>query len=89
MVLIEAMSVGLPVVAFDCPRGPAEIVDDGSTGFLVDDGDAAGFTAALRRLVEGEELRRRYGRQGLRDAHRYAADAVLDQWLGLLSDLDV
>ena len=58
MVLIEAMSAGVPLVAMDCPRGPGEIVDDGKNGFLVDDGDVAGFSAALRRLVEDDELRR-------------------------------
>ena len=53
MVLIEAMSAGVPLVAMDCPRGPAEIVDDGKNGLLVDDGDVAGFTAALRAAGRG------------------------------------
>ena len=53
MVLIEAMSAGVPLVAMDCPRGPGEIVDDGKNGFLVDDGDVAGFTEALTRPGRG------------------------------------
>ncbi|CAN5644389.1 N/A [soil metagenome] len=44
MVLIEAMSAGVPLVAMDCTRGPGEIVDDGKNGLLVEDGDVAGFT---------------------------------------------
>jgi glycosyltransferase involved in cell wall biosynthesis len=87
MVLIEALSVGLPVVAMDCPRGPGEIVRDGKNGFLVDDCDVTGFSEALRLLVEDDALRRDCGRQALEDSHRYTADTVLADWLALLDDL--
>ena len=59
MVLIEAMSKGLPLVSFDCPRGPAEIIDDGRNGYLVPDGDTSAFTQALLRVIEDDEGRRR------------------------------
>jgi glycosyltransferase involved in cell wall biosynthesis len=88
MVLLEAMSAGVPLVAMDCPRGPGEIVADGTNGFLVDDGDVAGFGTALRRLVEDDELRRRCGRQAHQDSRVYAADVVVAQWLDLFERLD-
>ena len=88
MVLIEAMSQGLPVVAMDCPRGPAEIVRDGKNGLLVPDGDVAAMTAALRLLVEDEDLRRGYGARARCDAAQYAPSRVADDWRGLLDGLD-
>ncbi len=88
MVLIEAMGAGVPLVAMDCPRGPAEIVDDGKNGFLVGDGDVPAFTEALLALVEDDELRRRCGRQALADAHTYAPVRVTAEWLSLLESLD-
>ena len=88
MVLIEAMSAGVPLVAMDCPRGPGEIVDDGKNGLLVGDGDVAGFTAALTRMVEDEELRTACGRRAHEDSRQYAPDAVLDEWLHLFERLD-
>jgi glycosyltransferase involved in cell wall biosynthesis len=88
MVLIEAMSLGVPLVAMDCPRGPGEIVDDGKNGFLVPDGDVDGFTEGLRALVEDDELRRRCGRQAHEDARQYSPDAVVADWLGLFERLD-
>lgn len=86
MVLIEAMSVGLPPVAMDCPRGPRQIIEDGSNGRLVPDGDEPAFAAALLSLVEDEELRRRLGRQALDDARAYELDEVGDQWERLFAD---
>jgi glycosyltransferase involved in cell wall biosynthesis len=86
MSLIEAMSVGLPPVAMDCPRGPREIVDDGVNGFLVPDGDEEAFTAALLRLVEDGELRRTLGDRAHRDAHRWSMDSVGRAWERLLAE---
>jgi glycosyltransferase involved in cell wall biosynthesis len=85
MSLIEAMSVGLPPVAMDCPRGPREIVDDGVNGFLVPDGDGDAFTAALLRLVEDEELRRSLGARAHRDARRWSMESIGHAWERLLA----
>ena len=60
-VIVEAMACGLPAVAIDA-HGPAEIVDDGDTGWLVPPDDEEAMAAALVELVNGEEERRRRGR---------------------------
>ena len=80
MALLEAMSVGLPIVVFDCPRGPREIIRDGHNGLLVPAGDTLAFGSALRRLIEDPELRRRLGAQALLDAEQYTIDAVAADW---------
>src|SRR3712207_4417380 len=59
LILVEAMSKGLAVVAFDCPTGPREIVEDRRNGLLVPALDVDAFTAALRELMDDEDLRRR------------------------------
>jgi glycosyltransferase involved in cell wall biosynthesis len=87
MVLTEAMSVGVPPVAMDCPRGPREIVRDGANGRLVPDGDGPGFSAALLSLIEDPALRRRMGAQAHRDARAYEMGRVGAQWEGLFADL--
>ncbi len=84
MSLIEAMSVGLPAVAMDCPRGPREIVVDGETGYLVPDGDEGAFTAALLRLVEDVDLRRTLGAGALARSHRWSMDTIGATWERLL-----
>ena len=87
MVLVEAMSKGLPVVSFDCPRGPSEIVHDGVDGRLVPDGDVPGLTAALLELVEDPERRRAFGAAARRTAERYDAAPIARSWAALLARL--
>jgi glycosyltransferase involved in cell wall biosynthesis len=87
MSLVEAMSTGLPPIAFDCPRGPAEIIDDGSNGRLLRDGDLDGFTEALLSLIEDTGLRRRLGAQALRDAAAYDIAGITEQWESLLDEV--
>jgi glycosyltransferase involved in cell wall biosynthesis len=87
MVLIEAMSKGLPVVSFDCPRGPREIVSHGQDGLLVPDGDVQGLSTALIELVEDADKRRRYGVAALQKAESFAQGPVTERWEALLARL--
>ena len=63
IVLLEAMLVGLPIVATSVSAVP-EVVADGKTGALVDAGDVAGVARELSRLLGDEELRRQLGEAG-------------------------
>ena len=87
MVLAEAMSKGLAVVSFDCPRGPGEIVTHGEDGLLVPAGDVEGLTRSMLELVEDAAERRRLGAAALQSARRYALDAITERWDALLREL--
>jgi len=87
MVLLEAMSVGLPLVSFDCPTGPAEMIDDGRNGRLVPDGEVTAFTNALAELMADAELRRRMGVVGRRTVEQYTVNAVGARWERLFDEL--
>ena len=86
MVIVEAMSKGVPVVSFRCPHGPAEMVRHGETGLLVEDGDLSGLERALLQLIDAPRRRRRMSRRALDAAEAYDADTVVDQWRRLIDD---
>jgi glycosyltransferase involved in cell wall biosynthesis len=67
-------------VAFDCPTGPADIIDDHRNGLLVPARDVEGLTAALMELVSDEDLRRRCGEAAVETAQGYTMAAIGPRW---------
>lgn len=80
MVLLEAMNCGLPVVSFNCPVGPRELVADGVDGLLVPELDVKALAAGIIRLIEDEGLRRTLSRAALQKAAAYGPDVVTKSW---------
>ena len=87
LVMPEAMSCGLPVVAFDCPYGPADIITDGVDGFLVKNRDINEFADRVCQLIEDKELRMRMGQAAIKSAQRYRADIIMPKWKELFEQL--
>lgn len=87
LVLPEAMSCGLPVVSFDCPYGPADIISDGVDGFLIKDRDIEGFAKRVCQLIENQELRVKMGQEGILSSQRYRADVIMPKWIQLFNQI--
>ena len=87
MVLLEAMSCALPVVAFDCPTGPSELIHDGLTGRLVPAGQTAELAAAISSLLQQSSLRRRLGQAAALHAQTYDRDLIATRWENLFQRL--
>lgn len=87
VVLVEAMSKGLPVVSFDCPTGPADLVEHGKNGLLVADGDREAFAGALLELIRDAPQRRRFGAAAAERAEQFSLARIGARWEDLLADL--
>ena len=86
-VLIEGGLCGLPIVATDVP-GVRSVIEDGTTGFIVDPEDLDDMVAALSRLVEDRELRTRMGDAArARCVEQFSIGAVGSLWLKVLTPL--
>lgn len=80
LVLPEAMSCGLPVVSFDCPFGPSDIITDGEDGFLIANRSVSDFADKVCLLIEQPDRRRAMGKAGIASAQRYHASRIMPQW---------
>ena len=79
-VLMEAMASGCGVVSFDCPYGPAEIIEHGTNGLLVPTGDIEALSHAIRQVVKDPALRRRLVSRGRERAKAFEATRIAKSW---------
>ncbi len=84
-VLAEAMAVGRPVAAFDCPTGPGELVRNDETGILVPAADCAALAVALRRLASDGALRARLGAAAAEAMRAYRPERIASAWIDLFA----
>jgi glycosyltransferase involved in cell wall biosynthesis len=89
LVLPEAMSCGIPVVAFDCPYGPSDILTDGRDGFVIKDNDIQFFAEKVCLLMDNPDLRIRMGKAGIVSSRRYEAKLIMPQWKELFEQLSI
>lgn len=87
LVMIEAMSVGLPIVSYMCPTGPQDILDNGRTGFLVPMGDENTFAEKVCMLIENDILRKTMGEMALEESKEYSAENIVQRWMALFRNL--
>ncbi len=87
MVILEAMSLGIPVVAYDCPTGPSDMITDGRDGFVVPNGRTRLLAESLAGLMGDADRRRRFGDAALEKAAAYGMDAIGARWNALFEEL--
>ncbi len=89
MVQIEAMSCGLPVVAFNAPCGPKDIISDGMNGFLVKTGDTEGLSEKILTLIESDDLRQTMGKAARKTSENYRVEKVMQLWERTFGELPI
>jgi len=85
LVVGEAMAAGIPVVSFDCPWGPGEMIEHGRSGLLVPDQNVAALAATLAQAMVDSPLRQRLGETGREAMKRHAPERILAQWEALIA----
>ena len=87
LALIEAMSSGLACVSYNCPNGPADIINDGIDGLLAKNGDIDDLEAKMEKLISNETLRRELGTTAKKNIERYSPKAIMQQNLSLYKQI--
>lgn len=80
MVLVEAMACGIPVVSFDCPCGPKDIIRNGEDGFLVETGNVDEFAKALMSMINDFGRRETMAANARRNVQRFKMEEIAKQW---------
>jgi len=87
LIMPEAMSCGLPVVAYNCPEGPGQIITDGVDGFLVPCRNEMIFVEKLCLLMDSYELRRKMGGAAVISSQRFSGSVIMPIWVDLFRQL--
>lgn len=87
MVLVEAMSCGVPAIAFDCKCGPADIVQSGINGLLVPSGNISALADAMMELMQNSEMRKRMSLEARKVTETYSEERVMRRWVTLFESL--
>lgn len=87
LVIVEAMECGLPVVSYQCPCGPKDIVTDGKDGFLVPVNDENLLAKRICSLIEDENLRRQMASEAKLRAQHYHVESIAQQWMALFNEV--
>ena len=83
LVIQQAMSFGLPAIAFDCPIGPRELIRHEQDGFLIEEYDNENFIKKTKLLIADTALRKSYGGKAFKAIKRYDLSEIMDTWNAL------
>ena len=80
MVLTEAMACGVPCVSFNCDYGPADIIENGIDGYIVEKEDIFALADKLMLLMQDSEMRKKMGKKAKENVKRFNVNEVVQQW---------
>ena len=86
IVLIEAMSHGLPCIAFDSAEGAREIINSGHNGYLIKNRNFDAMIKKIDDLINSKEDRVRIGKNSRKDVLKYTKDVVGEEWFTLIEE---
>ena len=80
--LLEALAMGIPVVATDCPMGGSRLcIRDGTNGYLIPMNDKESLLQRMCALAENSGLRERFASHAMEVREKYSVDTITDLWL--------
>jgi glycosyltransferase involved in cell wall biosynthesis len=89
MVLLEALSLGKPVVAYDCPTGVKEIINDGENGLLVENQNQDALATAIDKIIYKQGLQEKLAKNAVLSVEKFTPDNINKQWQSYFESLDI
>jgi len=89
IVLIEAMSHGVPCIAYDSAEGAREIINSGENGYLIKHRNMEAMIQKIEDLIKNKEERIKIGKQARDSVKKYTSDIVGEEWFTLIEESDI
>lgn len=80
MVILEANSVGVPVIAFNCPTGPRNIIHNTTDGLLVENNNIDAFVTTLFEFSTNENLQKKLAKNAFINSNNYNLEHIMNLW---------
>ena len=87
LVIVEAMSCGLPIISYACPCGPKDIITHGRNGYLVPCYNEKALSNRICDLIENEDIRKDMGLNAIERVKDYHIDIITQKWMDLFNRL--
>lgn len=84
MVLLEAMSYGIPCIAYKTRSGVADIIDNDINGYIIDDRNEEEYIEKLNYLLENEEKLVEFSNNALEKANNFSKENVINIWKSII-----
>lgn len=83
MSLLEGMCNGLPMVSFDVPTGPNEIIQDGHNGYLIKPFDINSMADSLSHLIDNKMIRKNFSKNNKEFTSDFGLKLIISKWISL------
>ncbi|GGK29046.1 glycosyl transferase [Yeosuana aromativorans] len=87
LVLLEAQACGLPIISFDCPNGPRNIIK-ADAGKLIMMQDVIGFSESILNMISNPDELNKYGSNARRHAQEFKVESIMELWIQLFKELN-
>lgn len=87
LTLIEGLFFGLPEISYNCPVGPAEIIQNGSNGYLIQPMNKRSFINQLKNLIIDNSLRKQMSDNSYDRAKYYLPDTIIKEWILIFKNI--
>lgn len=87
LVLIEAMSCGLPAVSFDCPCGPKDLIEDEKNGYLIPAGEIELMSEKILDLINNPEKILEFSDKAIKKSLEYSEEIIMEKWKKLFEEI--
>ena len=80
MVLLEAMSYGIPCIAYETASGVNDIIDDGINGFVIKNRDESKYVECIEKIINNSKLRGEMSKNAINKAHKFSSHEIVKKW---------